>query len=79
MARVRQDRGAILHLPGSMPGRRSLGVLVAALAVVLVAIAMIASLSRRQTSRPAVAMEDVAPAAALGHGMVRDHGLQSRA
>ena len=64
MARVRQDRGAILHLPGSMPGRRSVGVLVAALAVVLVAIAMIANFSRRQASRPPAAFENVTPATA---------------
>lgn len=61
MAGVRQDRGEFM--PGSTPGRRSVGVLVAALAVVLVAIAMMLKFSGRQTSSPS-AMENATLAAA---------------
>ena len=66
MAGVRQDRGAIL--PGSAPSRRSVAVLVAAMAVVLVAIAMMWNFSRRQASRPPAASENVAPAAGFTPG-----------
>jgi len=62
MAGVRQDRGGILV--GSTPGRRSVVILVAALAVVLIAIALVANLSRRQAGGGPSAMEDVTLAAA---------------
>jgi outer membrane biosynthesis protein TonB len=62
MAGVRQDRGGILV--GSTPGRRSVAILVAALAVVLIAIAMVANFSRRQAGAGPPAMENVTLAAA---------------
>lgn len=62
MVGVRQDRGAFM--PGSAPGRRSVGVLVAALAVVLVAIAMMLNFSRRHPTSPSAAMDNAALAAA---------------
>ena len=63
MAGVRQDRGAFL--PGFAPGRKSVGVLVAALAVVLVAIALMLNFSRRQASHSPAAIDDVTPVAGL--------------
>jgi hypothetical protein len=62
MASIRQDHGALM--PGPAPGRRLVGVLVAALAVVLVAIAVMLNFSRRQTSSPPAAMESATLAAA---------------
>ena len=63
MADVRQDRGAFL--PGFAPGRKSVGVLVAALAVVLVAIALMLNFSRRQTSHSPAVIGNDTPAAGL--------------
>jgi outer membrane biosynthesis protein TonB len=59
MASVRQDRGGLM--PGFVPGRKSIAVLVAALAVVLVAIAMISNVSRRQAGPAPAVAEDVTP------------------
>jgi TonB family protein len=59
MAGVRQDRGAFV--PGFVPSRKSVAVLVAALAVVLVAIAMISNFSRRQAGPASAAAQDVTP------------------